>query len=126
MATHLVVQASGAMFETLSPKGWTFCFGVFVCDNEGNPMEGLKKSNFGVWQLSTVSEPTIKMVTELNAEIPASKMPGIYRLQTNVILSLEAPHPQEFVFAIRVSFSRRPVTLQGYTTVPIIYLGESN
>ena len=42
MATHLVLQASGAMFETLQPKGWTFCFGVFVCDNEGAPVEFLR------------------------------------------------------------------------------------
>lgn len=125
MATHLVLQASGAMFETLQPKGWTYCFGVYVCDNEGKPVEGLKKSNFSVWQLTSVGEPTLNMVTELNAEIPSSKMPGIYRLQTKIALALEAPHPQQFVFAIRVSWGRTKTPLQGFTTVPITYLGDA-
>ncbi|HEU4433465.1 MAG TPA: hypothetical protein VFR51_08720 [Pyrinomonadaceae bacterium] len=130
MATHLVLQASGAMFETLSPKGWTFCFGVFVCDNEGTPVEGLKKANFSVWQLTSVGEPTLSMVTELGAEIPSSKMVGIYRLQTKLALGLGAPQPQQFVFAIRASQiveRRRPaVIIQGFTTVPITYLGDSH
>ena len=126
MATHLVLQASGSMFETLQPKGWTFCFGVFVCDNEGAPVEGLKKANFSVWQLTSVGEPTLQMVTELGAEIPSSKMEGIYRLQTKIALGIGAPHPQQFVFAIRASVTtqRRPVaTIKGFTTVPITYLG---
>lgn len=128
MATHLVVQASGAMFETLSPKGWTFCFAVFVCDNEGKPVEGLKKGHFSVWNLAQVGEPDLSMVTELGAEIPSSKMAGIYRLQTKLALALGAPHPQEFVFAIRASQTvRRGVpALQGFTTVPITYLGDSH
>jgi hypothetical protein len=130
MATHLVLQASGAMFETLSPKGWTFCFGVFVCDNEGTPVEGLKKANFSVWQLTSVGEPTLSMVTELGAEIPSSKMVGIYRLQTKLALGLGAPQPQQFVFAIRASQvveRRRPaVIIQGFTTVPITYLGDAH
>lgn len=126
MAAHFVVQASGAMFETLQPKGWTFVFAVFVCDQEGTPIEGLEKRNFSVWNLAVVGQPTISMVTELNAEIPSSKMPGIYRIQTSLALALEAPQPQEFVFAIRVTLSRRPVTLQGFTTVPITYLGKSH
>ena len=127
MATHLVLQASGAMFETLQPKGWTFCFGVFVCDNEGTPVEGLKKGNFSVWQLSSVGEPTISMVTELGAEIPSSKLQGIYRLQTKIALGLGAPHPQEFVFAIRASqgLGRARTPLVGFTTVPITYLGDA-
>jgi hypothetical protein len=128
MATHFVVQASGAMFETLSPKGWTFCFAVFVCDNEGTPVEGLKKGNFSVWNLASVGEPTLSMVTELGAEIPSSKMAGIYRLQTKLALGLGAPQPQEFVFAIRASQTvrRGAPTIQGFTTVPITYLGDSH
>jgi hypothetical protein len=127
MATHLVLQASGAMFETISPKGWTFCFGVYVCDNEGTPVEGLKKGNFSVWQLTSVGEPALQMVTELGAEIPSSNMVGIYRLQTKLALGIEAPHPQQFVFALRAHHvpkrQRLAVTLQGFTTVPITYLG---
>jgi len=124
MATHFVLQASGAMFKTLQPKGWTFCFGVYVCDNEGVPVEGLKKSNFSVWLLSSVGEPTLNMVTELNAEIPSSRMRGIYRLQTKIILAMEAPHPQQFVFAIRAGVSRGRATTQGFTTTAITYLGD--
>ena len=126
MATHLILQASEAMFDTLQPKGWTYCFGVFVCDNEGTPVEGLKKANFSVWNLTTVGEPTLQMVTELGAEIPSSKMEGIYRLQTKIALGTGAPHPQQFIFAIRASVNtqRRPVTtIKGFTTVPITYLG---
>lgn len=130
MATHLVLQASGAMFETLSPKGWTFCFAVFVCDNEGMPVEGLKKANFSVWHMASVGDLTLSMVTELGAEIPSSKMAGIYRLQTKLAMFLEAPHPQQFVFAIRASKvterGRPPVSIQGFTTVPITYLGDSH
>jgi hypothetical protein len=130
MATHLVLQASGAMFETLSPKGWTFCFGVYVCDNEGTPVQGLKKGNFSVWQLSSVGEPTLSMVTEIGAELPSSNMVGIYRLQTKLALGLGAPQPQQFIFAIRAHFASRrqrpAVTVQGFTTVPITYLGDSH
>ena len=128
MATHLVVQASGAMFETLSPKGWTFCFAVFVCDNEGKPVEGLKKGHFSVWNLASVGELDLNMVTELGAELPSSKLAGIYRLQTKLAMFLQAPHPQYFVFAIRASQTvRRGVpALQGFTTVPITYLGDSH
>jgi len=115
------------MFQTLQPKGWTYCFGVYVMDNEGTPIEGLKKANFSVFQLSSVGDVGLKMVTDINAEIPSTKMPGIYRLQTNIILALEAPHPQQFVFAIRATFvPRKPTTLQGFTTVPITYLGDSH
>ena len=127
MAAHFVVQASGAMLETLQPKAWAFVFAIFVCDHEGTPFEGLQKKNFSLWQLTSGAEPlTISMVTEINAEFSSSKMAGIYRLQTNSVLGFEAPQPQEFVFAIRVSFSKRPVSLQGFTTVPITYLGESH
>ena len=128
MATHFLVQASGAMFKTLTPKGWVFCFAIYVCDNEGTPVEGLKKANFSVWNLAVVGEPTISMVTELGAEITSSKMAGIYRVQTKLALGLEAPHPQQFVFAIRVSHTERrgAPTIQGFTTVPITYLGEAH
>jgi hypothetical protein len=68
------------------------------------------------------------MVTELGAEIASSKMAGIYRLQTKLALGLGAPQPQEFVFAIRASQTvrRGAPTIQGFTTVPITYLGDSH
>jgi len=126
MATHLELQASGAMFQTLNPKGWAFCFGVFVKDDEGNPVEGLKKANFSVWMLTSPGEYTLSMVTDMNGELPSSKMAGVYRLQTKVALALEAPHPQEFVFAIRASFTKQKVNItEGFTTVPVTYLGGS-
>lgn len=64
------------------------------------------------------------MLVELNATFPTSDMPGIYRLQTKVALGAEAPHPQQFVFAIRAEYPRTKTPLQGFTTVAITYLGE--
>lgn len=122
--THLVLQASGAMFKTLSPAGWTYCFGVYVCDNEGKPCEGLKKKNFSVWQLSDIGESSLRLAMELNVDFPSSKMPGIYRLQTEDGLPMQALQPQEFIFAIRAHVSRNKSSLQGFTTVPITYLGD--
>jgi hypothetical protein len=125
MATHLLVHASGAMFKTFRPSGWTFCFGVYVCNDEGKPIEGLKRSNFSIWRLvDVVDQQTINMLVELNATFPTSDMPGIYRLQTKVALGAEAPHPQQFVFAIRAEYPRTKTPLQGFTTVAITYLGE--
>ena len=63
------------------------------------------------------------VVTDMNGELPASKMAGVYRLQTKMALALEAPHPQEFVFAIRASSTKQKITTEGFTTVPITYLG---
>ena len=123
MADHFVVQASGAMFSTISPHGWTYMFGVFVTDQDGTPVQGLKKKNFSVWELTTIGEYTLRLVTEVNADFPASKMPGIYRLQTTEVLGPAAPPPQQFVFAIRVGLTLRKITLEGMTTVPITYLG---
>ena len=125
MEPHFIVQASGAMFDTISPEGWTFVFGVFVTDQEGTPITGLKKKNFSVWMLSSIAEIEIKLLLELNADFPASSMPGIYRIQTTQMLGFEAPAPQEFVFALRVGITRRKTTRQGMTTVPIIYLGKA-
>jgi hypothetical protein len=124
MAAHLVVQASGAMFSTIQPQGWTYVFGVFVTDQDGTPVEGLKKKNFTVWELTTIGDLSVSLMTELNADFPASKMPGVYRLQTSQVLGPQAPAPQEFVFALRVGYKREKVDVQGMTTVPITYLGK--
>jgi hypothetical protein len=125
MANHWVVQASGAMFSTIEPPGWTFVFGVFVTDQDGTPVVGLKKANFSVWELTTIEQITVRLVTEVNADFPASKMPGVYRVQTNAFLGAGSPSPQEFVFAIRAGSTRGKNVLQGMTTVPIVYLGDA-
>jgi hypothetical protein len=106
------------------PEGWAFCFGVYVRDNEGLPCEGLKKGNFSVWQLTTVTQTALDQILELFVDFPTSKMPGIYRLQTKRLLGITAPHPQEFVFALRAHVSKQKETIQGFTTVPITYLGD--
>ncbi len=126
MEPHFIVQASGAMFDTISPEGWTYVFGVFVTDEEGTPVEGLKKRSFSVWELTTIGELDIRLLTELNADFPTSKMPGIYRIQTTQMLGIQAPAPQEFVFAIRVGTGRGKKLRQGMTTVPITYLGKAH
>jgi hypothetical protein len=125
MANHYVVQASGAMFSTNQPAGWAFVFAIFVTDQDGTPVQGLKKSSFSVWDVTTVSSITVTMVTELNADFPASSMPGIYRVQTYPILGIQSPAPQEFVFALRVGYKRGRTVLQGMTTVPVTYLGDA-
>jgi hypothetical protein len=124
MTPHFVLQASGAMLNTFQPEGWTFVFGVFVTDQDGTPVEGLKKVNFSVWKLNPIDEYKIDHITEVNADFPTSKMPGVYRLQTKVAMDILAPQPQEFVFAIRAGLSQRKVSMQGMTTVPITYLGK--
>jgi len=127
MEPHFIVQASGAMFDTISPEGWTHVFGVFVTDEEGTPVEGLKKRSFSVWELaSSIGDIDIKLLMELNADFPASKMPGVYRLQTTQMLGIHAPAPQEFLFAIRVGTGRGKNLRQGMTTVPITYLGKAH
>lgn len=125
MAVHWVVQASGAMFSTVKPEGWTFVFGVFVTDQDGVPVQGLKKSSFSVWELTTIEEISVTMTTEVNADFPASSMPGIYRVQTFPILALQSPAPQEFVFAIRVGLKKGKAVYLGMTTVPVTYLGHA-
>jgi hypothetical protein len=125
MANHWVVQSTGAMFSTIEPPAWTFVFGVFVTDQDGNPIQGLKKSNFSGWELTTIQQITVYSVTELNADFPASKMPGVYRVQTSQYLSLQAPAPQEFVFAIRAGGTRGKTPLHGVTTVAFTYLGDA-
>jgi hypothetical protein len=124
MAAHLVVQASGAMFSTLEPAGWVYMFGLFVTDQDGTPVQGLKKKNFTVWELTTIGDKSVALMTELNADFPTSKMPGVYRIQTTQVLGPQAPAPQEFVFALRVAYKKDKVDLQGMTTVPITYLGK--
>jgi hypothetical protein len=126
MEPHFIVQASGAMFDTLEPQGWTYVFGIFVTDQEGTPVEALKKRSFSVWELTTIGERDIRLLTELNADFPTSKMPGIYRIQTTQVLGIQSPAPQEFVFAIRVGLGRGKTLQQGMTTVPITYLGKAH
>ena len=126
MEPHFIVQASGAMFDTLEPQGWTYVFGIFVTDQEGTPVEGLKKRSFSVWELTTIGERDIRLLTELNADFPTSKMPGIYRIQTTQVLGIQSPAPQEFVFAIRVGLGRGKTLREGMTTVPITYLGKAH
>jgi hypothetical protein len=126
MQPHFIVQASGAMFDTISPAGWTYVFGIFVTDQEGTPVEGLKKRHFSVWELTTIGELDIRLLTELNADFPTSEMPGIYRIQTTEVFGFQALAPQEFVFALRVGLTRAKVLRQGMTTVPITYLGKAH
>lgn len=123
MANHWVLQASGAMFSTIEPPGWTFVFGVFVTDQDGAPVTGLKKANFSVWELTTIEQITVQLTTDVNLDFPASKMPGVYRLQTNQFLGVGSPFPQQFVFSLRAGSTRGKSVLQGVTTVPITYLG---
>jgi hypothetical protein len=125
MAVDWLVQASGAMFSTIKPAGWTFVFGVFVTEQDGKPVQGLAESSFSVWELTTIEEISVTMATEVNTVFPASKMPGIYRIQTIPFLTLQSPAPQEFVFAIRVGFKRGKAAFQGMTTVPVTYLGDA-
>jgi hypothetical protein len=123
MAVNWVVQASGATFSTIKPEGWTFVFGVFVSEQDGTPVQGLKKSSFSVWDLTTIEEISVTLVTEVNADFPASSMPGIYRVQTYPILALQSPAPQEFVFAVRVGRKQGKAVYRGVTTVAVTYLG---
>jgi hypothetical protein len=125
MTPHLIVQASGAMFSP-ADGGWAFVFGIFVTDQEGTPVESLTKENFSVWEIARlISDIKVQLLTELNADLPTSHMPGIYRLQTVETLGIQAPDPQEFVFAIRVAQTKQLKTpRQGMTTVPITYLGK--
>jgi hypothetical protein len=126
MAENLVMQGSGVMLRVSHPgEGWAFVIGLTVTDQDGKPIEGLKKSNFSLWQISTFAQPPIFSVTEVNAEFPESKMLGLYRVQTEMQLAHEAPHPQQFLFAIRVSYPRR-TPVQGLTIIPITYLGKSH
>src|SRR5262245_10893623 len=124
MAAHLVVQASGAMFSTSSPEAWTYMLVVFVTDQDGTPVQGLKKKNFSVWDLAPIHSRDIRLITELYALLPSSKMPGVYQVQATANLGITAPHPQQFVLAVRVSQKKGKTELQGMTTVPITYLGQ--
>jgi hypothetical protein len=124
VAAHLVVQASGAMFKTIEPDSWAYVFGVFVTDQDGAPVEGLKKKAFSVWEITTIGTNAVALMTELNADFPTSKMPGVYRIQSTQVLGPVAPAPQEFVFALRVGATVNKVSVQGMTTVPITYLGK--
>lgn len=124
MAYPLIVQASAAMFDTISPEAWTVVFGVCVMKTDGTPVEGLKIENFAVWGIHRIDEIGIQLLTELNVDFPASKMPGVYRLQTKDILGIEAPSEQGFVHAVRVTYRDRRSLYQGITTTPVTYYGK--
>ena len=126
MEPHFIVQASGATFPMMEPEGWTYVFGIFVTDQEGTPVEGLRKGSFSVWELTTIGDLNIRLLTELNADFPTSKMPGIYRIQTKEVFSPQTIAPIEFVFAIRVGLTRSKILRQGMTTVPITYFGKAH
>jgi hypothetical protein len=131
MAAHFIVQASVAIWGVGAPgdQGWTFVFAVFVTNEVGTPVEGLKIDNFSVWELKVPTELSPGLLWELNSSgFPGSQgWPGIYRLQTGIVGSWGAPPPQQFLCAIRVTQAggRGDLTLrQGMTTVPITYLGN--
>ncbi|MFN8527787.1 MAG: hypothetical protein U0670_04170 [Anaerolineae bacterium] len=137
MAGIYTLQASGAMFDTISPEGWTFKFAVFVTDENGAPVTGLKKIHFHIWDITHVSDLSVNVFSEIGKDIPSSKLKGIYALQTQAILSLQAPAPQQFLFALRASKSTRILsgfddkkrvaqTFEGETTVAITYLGKAH
>jgi len=125
MTDYLVVQASAAMFSTIEPEGWTVCFGVYVAYQNGKPVTGLKIKSFGVWELTTIGEIDVALVTELSHDFPTSKMPGVYRLQTKDILGIQSPAPQQFVYSIRVGTTVKKVGYLGLTTVDVSYLGKA-
>jgi len=124
MTEYVRVQANAVMWSTIEPAGWTIAFGVYVTDPDGTPVTGLTKSNFKVWELTTIGQLDVKLVTELNLDFPASKMPGVYRVQTQDVLSLQAPAAQEFLHAIRVAFRRRKIPVEGIATTAVTYLGK--
>ena len=125
MASRFVVQASGAMFDTIEPEAWCCVFGVFVTDQDGVPVQGLLKRHFKVWKLTSTHAVPIRLALELIHDFPDSSMPGIYRIQTDQVLGINAPDPQQFVFALRVAMTRSGVVKEGLTTVPISYLGKA-
>lgn len=124
MTEHVNVQASAAMFSTIEPPGWGAVFGVYVTDQAGNPVAGLKKANFSVWELTTIGPIDVYMVTEVNQTFPTSKMPGVYRVQTQDFLAIQSPPPQQFVHAIRVAYTVKKITIEGITTTAVTYLGN--
>jgi len=77
-----------------------------------------------VWGIHSINELDLQMLTEVNADFPASKMHGVYRLQTKDILGINAPPEQGFVHAVRVSCRIRRSAYQGITTTPVTYFGK--
>jgi hypothetical protein len=121
IAAHFIVQGSGVMFHPIDPDGWTHTFALYVMDQDGVPVTGLTKGSFKVFALApSVGPITIKLMIELNKDIPSSKMPGVYDLQSGIQLGNSAPGPQELAFAIRAARGKRgakPIT--GTTTAAI-------
>ena len=124
MPYPLIVQASATMFDTISPEGWTVVFGIYVIKPDGTPVEGLDIQNFAVWGIHSISELDLTLLTEINADFPASRMPGVYRLQTQDFLGLQAPPEQGFIHAVRVTCRIRRSAYQGITTTPVTYFGK--
>ena len=91
----------------------------------GKPVTGLKIKSFGVWEVTTIGEIDVKLMTELNHDFPTSKMPGVYRLQTQDILGIQSPAPQQFIYSIRVGTVVKKVGYLGITTVDVSYLGKA-
>jgi hypothetical protein len=123
MAARYILQASGAMRLMLDPDAWAFDFAVFVTDEEGIPVEGLKKNNFLIWDLTDFGKLNIPVFIDVNSDLPTSHMLGVYVFQTQGILGHGAPSPQQFLFSIRASESNRRNPRRGFTTVAITYLG---
>ena len=124
MAYPLIVQASAAMFDTIEPDGWTVVFGIYVVTVNGTPVTGLAAENFAVWGVHTISELDVSLLTEIDADFPTSKMPGVYRLQTQDMLGPDAPSERGFVYAVRVTNRIRRSLYQGVTTAPVTYFGK--
>jgi hypothetical protein len=55
MTPHLIVQASGAIYQ--QSQGWAFLFAMFVTGEEGIPVGGLRRENFSVWTLTGCANP---------------------------------------------------------------------
>ena len=125
MTPHLIVQASGAMFESDMQLPWCSVFGVFVTNEEGAPIKGLVQGDFSVWELAQFIDNSLPLVmaVELNELNPQSHMPGIYRVQTVGLLPSGAHFPEQYVFAIRVVSTKERTPREGMTTVPITFLG---
>jgi hypothetical protein len=124
MTERLNVQAEAVMWSTIEPQGWTIAFGVHVTDANGEPVTGLTKANFKVWELTTIGALDVQLVTEVNQDFPASHMPGIYRVQTKDMLGPSAPAAQQFLHAIRVASRRDKVPCEGLAVTAVTYLGK--
>ncbi len=76
---------------------------VRVTDENGEPVEGLNKSNFKVWELGgsgVISGPKKIVFQEVNVIFPLADLPGVYM----ITLDLAAPEEKgSWVCAVAVS-----------------------